>query len=140
MAQSGARSLLWLGEPGAMEYTESESLELWHFVPGDTFLNRHAYFPEGERPFLKAAAEELETEVGPERSCRGSQRLAIGGRPPFDQRTAKAGFADLIQFQFNSFCIAHYYTLSSECFNLYISLTFDLTSDQEKLPRNRKNP
>ncbi|XP_056277263.1 dual specificity protein phosphatase 12 isoform X2 [Pseudoliparis swirei] len=89
--QSGARSLLWLGEPGAMEYTESESLELWHFVPGDTFLNRHAYFPEGERPFLKAAAEELETEVGPERSCRGSQRLAIGGRPPFDQRTAKAG-------------------------------------------------
>jgi len=43
---------------------------------------------------------------------------------------------------FNSFCIARYYKFASKGFTISThttSLTFDLTSDQKQLSRNREN-
>jgi len=46
-----------------------------------------------------------------------------------------------VKIQFSLFCIAQYHKFASEGFTVCThttSLTFDLTSDQEKLPRNKK--
>lgn len=50
----------WLGHPSNMKYTgtgdahrcSSCNLTVSDFVPGDTFLNQHAYFARGECPYL----------------------------------------------------------------------------------------
>ena len=48
-------------------------LVLENFVPGDTFLNQHAYFTGGECPYLKAnySVDRLKIEIGQERFRRG---------------------------------------------------------------------
>ena len=49
------------------------NIVLENFVPGDTFLNQHAYFTGGECPYLKAnySVDRLKIEIGQERFRRG---------------------------------------------------------------------
>jgi hypothetical protein len=81
----GCRSNLsrfcWLGDPTNMEYTgngdshqcSSCNVGISNFVPGDTFLNQHAFFTKGECPYLKAnySPDRLKIEIGQERFRRG---------------------------------------------------------------------
>ncbi|KAJ8009775.1 hypothetical protein DPEC_G00067720 [Dallia pectoralis] len=71
----------WLGDSSNMDYTGSGDvhwclsceLSLSGFVPGDTFLNQHAYFTRGECPYLKAnyTPERLKIEIGQARFLKG---------------------------------------------------------------------
>ncbi|KAJ7983557.1 hypothetical protein DPEC_G00376700 [Dallia pectoralis] len=65
-----------------MEYTGkgdvhqcySCNLIVGNYVPGDTFLNQHAYFTGGECPYLKAnyTLDRLKIEIGQARFLMGS--------------------------------------------------------------------
>ena len=71
----------WLGDCCNMNYMGVEdqhrcaacNLVVSKFVPGDTFLNQHAYFSRGECPYLKAnySPDRLQIEIGQERFKRG---------------------------------------------------------------------
>lgn len=71
----------WLGDRSNMEHTGVEDhhrcaackLTLSKFLPGDTFLNQHAYFTRGECPYLKAnyTPDRIKIEIGQERFRRG---------------------------------------------------------------------
>lgn len=71
----------WLGDPTNMVYTgkgdghqcNSCNVGISDFVPGDTFLNQHAFFTKGECPYLKAnyTPDRLKIEIGQERFRRG---------------------------------------------------------------------
>lgn len=77
----GNKQFAWLGDPTNMEYTGkgdfhhclSCRVEIGKYVPGDTFLNQHAYFTGGECPYLKNnyTHDRLKVEIGQERFRRG---------------------------------------------------------------------
>jgi len=61
--------------------------------------------------------------------------------PPYIVKVKKKKVPRRVFDSFLDVCIAQYHKYTSACFTLWTrttSLTFEHTSDQEKLPRNRK--
>lgn len=104
----GCRSNLsrfaWLGDPTNMEYTgkgdshqcSSCNVGISDFVPGDTFLNQHAFFTKGECPYLKANynPDRLKIEIGQERFRRGfiAHPHVITAPDPYTRPTVEVKF------------------------------------------------